>query len=473
MPKPAKAKLDQAGLTRLGLEKLVDILLDEAAFNKALKGRLLAALAGNAGAGEVARLIDKRLDTLHKSRAYLSPTRANTLSVELRGLLRSITSELAALDRYAAFERMLRFVTVGAVIAERARDGGARLSKLLDEARDGLVESALTLDGDEQVRSVVLLEAMRIGDDDNLLRAALLDILCGMQKPAADAWTSILTGKLKNPAEKAARWLNNEPVAFLQRLALQNSDTDAYIELELLKPRERRDSLRIARMLHEARRHAEALEWVREPAATMRVTQWDNAADAADQPMQHPRLLEAEILDGLKRKADAQAIRWEEFGRTLRSDILRSYIARLDDFAEFEETDRAFATVAGSPRIHEALDFLVSWPRLDLASEHVLRHLGKWDGRRHEILVVAADTLTADYPVAATMLYRIVLDDILRRGVGDAYLDGASYWLVLHELQARLGAGFPYRSHRDYVADVKERHGRKFGFWQLIPRELA
>src|ERR1700754_2779896 len=102
MPKSAKAKLDQAGLTGLGLEKLVEILLDEAAFNKPLKSRLLAALAGGAGAGEVAGLIDKKLDSLAKSRAYLSPTRANTLSVELRGLLRNITSELAALDRYAA-----------------------------------------------------------------------------------------------------------------------------------------------------------------------------------------------------------------------------------------------------------------------------------------------------------------------------------------------------------------------------------
>jgi hypothetical protein len=78
MPKSAKARLDHAGLTGLGLDKLVEILLDEAAFNKALKSRLLAALAGGAGAGEVARLIDTKLDSLQKSRGYLSPTRANT-----------------------------------------------------------------------------------------------------------------------------------------------------------------------------------------------------------------------------------------------------------------------------------------------------------------------------------------------------------------------------------------------------------
>lgn len=469
MPKSAKARLDQTGLTGLGLDKLVEILLDEAAFNKALKSRLLAALAGGAGAGEVARLIDTKLDSLQKSRGYLSPTRANTLSIELRGLLKNITSELAGLDRYAAFERILRFLDVGAVIEERARNGGARLAKLLDEARDSLVEAALKLDGDAQVRSVAVLEKARVGDDDGNLRAALLVILCGMQKPAAEAWRSILTGKLKSPTEKAAHWRNTEPVAYLQTLALHSADIDAYIELEQLKPQERRDSQMIARMLHDAKRHAEALEWVRKPAATMRLTQKDDAVAAPAQP---PRLLEADILDALKQKGDAQAIRWTEFERTLRPEILRTYISKLDDFAEFEETDRAFAAVAGSPRIHEALDFLVKWPRLDLASEHVLRHLGKWDGRQSGILVEAADALSADYPVAAAMLYRIALDDILRRGNSDAYLEGAAHFVVLHELQERLGTGFPYQRHADYVANLREKHGRRPAFWQLIPREL-
>lgn len=467
MPKVAKAKLDQAGLTGLGLEKLVEILLDEAAFNKALKSRLLAALAGGAGAGEVARLVDAKLDSLLKSRAYLSPTRANTLSVELRGLLKNITSELAGLDRYAAFERVLRFLTVGVVIEERARNGGARLAKLLDEARASLVESVLKLDGDEQVRSVALLEKARVGDDDGNLRVALLEILCGMQRPAADAWKSILLGKLKSPTDKAAHWRNTEPVTYLQTLALHTSDIDAYVELEQLKPKERRDTHLIARMLHEAKRYLEALEWVRKPAATMRLTHGVNALPAATRS---PRLLEADILDALKRRDDAQAIRWKEFEQTFRPEILRDYIAKLDDFAEFEETDKALAIVTASPRTHEALDFLVRWPRLDLASEHVLRHLGKWDGRQSAILVAAADALQQDYPVAATMLYRTVLDDILRRGASDEYDDAATYYVVLRELEPRLGAAFAYKRHRDYVAGVREQHARKHAFWQLVLR---
>lgn len=472
MAKTPKARLDQAGLTGLGLEKLVEILLDEASFNKPLKSRLQAALAGGSGAEEVARLIDKKLETSGKSRAYLSPTRANTLSVELRGLLKNITAELAELDRYAAFERVIRFLDVGAVVEERARNGGAKLAKLLDAARASLVECVLGLDGAAQVKAVTLLEKARVADDDGKLRSALMDILCGMQKSAAETWKALLTAKLKSPTDKAAHWRNAEPVAYLQRLASHHGDLDAYIEFESLKPPERRDHHRIARMLYEARRHAEALEWIRKPAASARVAQWDDEQDGPDAIARHPQLLEAEILDALKRKDDAQAIRWREFERTLRPDILRAYIARLDDFAEFEETDKAFALVAASPKIHEALDFLVRWPRLDLASDFVLRHLGKWDARQSAILVAAADALVEGHPVAATMLYRFLLANILRRGASEDYGDAATYYTVLMDVKDRLGPEFPYQGHDRYVEDIKTQYARRFPFWQLIPREL-
>jgi hypothetical protein len=200
----------------------------------------------------------------------------------------------------------------------------------------------------------------------------------------------------------------------------------------------------------------------------MRLTQSDRTVADATRP---PRLLEADILDALRRKDEAQSIRWTEFARTFQPAILRDYIARLDDFAEFEETDKAFALVAASPLIHEALDFFVKWPRLDLASAQVLRHVRKWDGRQSAILVSAAAALAQDFPVAATMLYRAVLDDILRRGTAEDYADAATCFAMLHELLQRLDADFPYQSHDDYVMALRGRHPRKYAFWNLIPAE--
>ncbi|RYF97340.1 MAG: hypothetical protein EON94_15145, partial [Caulobacteraceae bacterium] len=215
MPKATKARLDRAGLTGLGLDKLVEILLDEAAVSKALKSRLQAALAGGTGVDEVTRLIDQKLDSYQKAQTYLSPTRANTLSLELRGLLRMITAELAALDNYTAFERLARFLVVGTFIENRARKGGAKLAKLLDDARESLADIVLKLGAGDQVKSVALLEKTRAADEEGKSQAVLLKILCGMEKPAADAWKALLTSRLVPSTERSAQWKNAELLVFL------------------------------------------------------------------------------------------------------------------------------------------------------------------------------------------------------------------------------------------------------------------
>ena len=62
-----KAKLDKNGLTALGLDKLIELALDEAALNPSFKKRLNAALAGIGGGAGIAKLVDSRLATLEKA----------------------------------------------------------------------------------------------------------------------------------------------------------------------------------------------------------------------------------------------------------------------------------------------------------------------------------------------------------------------------------------------------------------------
>ena len=139
------------------------------------------------------------------------------------------------------------------------------------------------------------------------------------------------------------------------------------------------------------------------------------------------RLLEAEILDRLKRREDAQELRWREFGETLDPNVLKLYLSRLDDFAEFDELDRALALAKEHEDIYLGLDFFLAWPRLDLAAAHVLRHSHDWEGRHYDDLAPAAEALSAKEPLAAVVLYRVLVEDILRRGIGMAYPHAGRY----------------------------------------------
>jgi len=465
MAKQTKARLDTKGLTALGLEKLVEILIEESASNKALKARLQTALAGTSGPEEIARLIDKRLDALEKARTSINSARGRDLAVELSGLVRNIQSELGVADSFAAYERIMRLLSLRLGMEQRLRADSARLTKVFSEIEVAVAELTVSLPQAKQVKAVLILEKERKRDRYGERIGFFGNLLCGLAKPAADAWQALLEGQLKavDPAQSASR--------LLQRLFMHNGNLDGFIGLEKAKPENRQDTFAIARMLHEAGRSAEALDWVRKTIPGLRIVHINgiSAGVGPDYQVRDRKLLEADILDAMKQRDAAQAIRWNGFLETFDPDVLKRYIAKLDDFAEFDELDKAFAVVLASKHIHEALFFLIEWPKLDLAAKHVMAHAKKWDGGDYEVLLQAAQALSEDYPVAATLLYRILLTHILDRGLSGAYEYAAVYMRELATLSLRLPEKPPFVDHAAFVGDLQNRHSRKYGFWQRVP----
>lgn len=166
------------------------------------------------------------------------------------------------------------------------------------------------------------------------------------------------------------------------------------------------------------------------------------------------------------------ALRWSAFEASLDAGILREYIAALPDFEDFPTLDRAFAYALASGHIYNALAFLMEWPRLDLAAGLVIAHRGEWEGRQYYMLPPVADALAADHPLAATILYRALLDDILARARSKAYPHAARHLARLDELTPRAAAEVgtlkDWVSHADYRAGLEKAHGRKSGFWSLV-----
>jgi Family of unknown function (DUF6880) len=136
-------------------------------------------------------------------------------------------------------------------------------------------------------------------------------------------------------------------------------------------------------------------------------------------------------------------LRWKLFEQTLDAGALRAHIAHLPDFEDVEALDAAFAHALASPHITAALRFLIEWPRLDLAERLVAERRGEWDGRRYEILAPAAQALESGHPLAATILYRALLNSILERAQSLAYPHAARYHAELEALAPREDPGWP------------------------------
>jgi hypothetical protein len=96
------------------------------------------------------------------------------------------------------------------------------------------------------------------------------------------------------------------------------------------------------------------------------------------------------ILEAKNDRPAAQALRWSTFEKTLHAGTLRDYIAKLDEFQEFDEVDRALTIAGAFAQPYVALAFFMEGPRLDRAAKLVLDKRQLSDGRHYGVLVETA-----------------------------------------------------------------------------------
>lgn len=110
--------------------------------------------------------------------------------------------------------------------------------------------------------------------------------------------------------------------------------------------------------------------------------------------------------------------------------------------------------------------FLVQVGRIEEAEAYLLKHEQSLDGYLYEYLKPLAQALEEeDRPIAATVLYRALLDSILARAVTRYYHHGVRYLRKLDRLEGSVGDWKGLQSHDDYKAELLRVHGRKRSFW--------
>jgi hypothetical protein len=455
-----KQALSAETLTALGADKLAQLILDEAAANAAFRKRVIAALASTKGADAVAKLIDRRLAALERARAAVGWEKERAFADDLGATVDTIAKELAPLDPFQAVDRLLRFIDTHVSVFDRIDDSGGRIQGVYHRACEAVPDLVRRLSPDDLAWLPGRLLASLRRDTHGLTTGIAVDVAALLPPELLATW------------DQALKQAPGDVSRVRQAIADARGDVDGFLALEAALPEWRQDPLKAAERLLSAGRAKEALTWVRrEKKGGLGFATLSDIADGRINRV-HDRLrvqLEARILEALKQKPAAQALRWASFAETLDAGTLRDYIAGLDDFIEREELDRAFAVAAASPHLYSALAFFRAWPRLYQASRLVMARRAEWDGRNYEILSDAATALEGEFPLAATVLYRALLGDILGRARSPAYGHGARHLARLAALSAQVdwrNAGLD--DHQHYVADIKKAHGRKIGFWSLV-----
>jgi hypothetical protein len=467
-------------LAALGPDRLIGLILGETARNPTFKKLVTAALASLQGPDAVAAMVDRRLSALESAQGYIDWQKRRAFAADLNATVTVILNELRPLDAGAALERLQRFLDGADAVLNRVDDSTGAVQGVYERATEAFVEIAAALSPAEAARVAASLVVPFTGDPFGPLGTLLAEmiptldagVLSEIDTALAQAASEMpKAGRARSQAEYRHIAARGQILRQRQAIADRRGDADAFIALEHEIAPGQEDRLAIAKRLLAAGRGGYALDWIRrEPEPGLRIVTRSDLIAGFDPrgPERERKALEIEILDAMNQREEAQSLRWALFERDLDAPILRAYLAKLPDFEDEDALLRAFDRAEAYENPHRALAFLVGWPDLPRAAGLVERKQKVWQGEHYAVLAPAAEALVQDHPLAATILYRRLLDGILESGRSAAYTHGARYLLELDGLADRVAAGAIDPSPAAYRERLRRDHGRKHAFWGLL-----
>jgi hypothetical protein len=439
-------------LIAAGAAKLADALLDLAQRSDAAVDSVARITSSPE---EVLARFTSKLDDLREPDRFYHWRDLDELVNRLEGMLADL--ETADPDPRRAVELLLELLAADGAVMESCQDSGgtvedvfirsacesfARFARRLNDV-DLLVEILIEhLAGDEYgLRGHLVASAPDFLDEPGVRR--LIDAL--IRKSAATEDESYCWRCLRAVQSLATRL--GDPVLFERARRAERP--------ELTAP----DAVAIARRYLAAGKSAEAIEGLQRFDGGG--SAWGHHADTRDE-----LLLDAYI--SLRELGSAADVAWRRFHRFRNDETLEELVALIGEpHREAVIADEARA-IAASPsfRVTDA-EFLVRHDRFVVAEAYVIERADQLDGGMYVALrQIAGRLASGGCPLAATLLYRALLDTVLERGNTAAYPNGARYLRRLDALAPEVADWRRFPDHAAYAAGIRKAHGRKHRFWQ-------
>jgi hypothetical protein len=110
--------------------------------------------------------------------------------------------------------------------------------------------------------------------------------------------------------------------------------------------------------------------------------------------------------------------------------------------------------------------FLASSGRMEEAEACLLARADQLDGYFYDCLLPLAESLEEDGRyLVASVIYRALLESILRRAQSKYYHHGVRYLTKLEALAEKVETWRAVLPHEAYVDELRRTHGRKVSFW--------
>ena len=443
----SKRTLNASNLEALGAPALAELLIEVSSGNAVIQRRLRLALAAAEGADGAAREVRKRLAAIARATTFIDSAKRKALLVDLEAQHQAITGAIAAADPALALELLVRFLELAEGLMQRSSDSTGALIGVFQRAADNLApiaKAAATSPPALAQHGADLLHENGYGQFDRLI-PSLAPVL-GEEGLAFLANALLERGGVDR--------------LLLEQIAQGRGDLDGYLQLfddnQLSWPD---TAAEVASHLLQAGRAEQALAVLNRAervTAIMEAREWHDTRLA--------------VLEALGRNEEAQQHRWQVFCQRLSIPLLRDYLKRLADFEDVVAEEQAFKVAAEHPLPLLALQFLVGWPALPRAARYVIEQGQDWYGDAYEIYEPAAERLSADHPVAASLLLRAMVVFALSTGRTKRYRYAATHLRSCEQLAARIDDWQGVEPHTSFAGRLRELFALNWSFWKLVER---
>jgi hypothetical protein len=151
------------------------------------------------------------------------------------------------------------------------------------------------------------------------------------------------------------------------------------------------------------------------------------------------------------RNVDSLEVLLSAVGKEKRAGILETEAKAILKASKFDQGDAGF---------------LVETGRIDDAETYIIAHAKELDGHFYTgLLELAKAMLKHDRLVAASVIYRALLDSILARAKSKNYHHGVSYLKKLDSLAPKVRDWKEVDPHSLYLTNLRQKHKLKSSFW--------
>jgi hypothetical protein len=393
-------------------------------------------------------MIKKEIASLKRSSKFVDYYESDSLADRLNDLRLRIVGDLNAKSPQIAFEMMLDFLDLHKNTLEQVDDSNGTVSGVFFTACDDLGSLAGHIHplNNQEIVDIIFARFMNneYGIYDGIIHS-FKDIL-------KDQDFDLLREKLEHGV--------NDKNALTIKLGLNSiadckNNVDDYIAACAFKNGIcAHDHLDIAKRLIKHWRPKEALKWL----------------DSMEIPLNHSwqqdkksLQIEALELDGNYEQAQKERLVW--FSETLSPKLYGEILKFVKpDFKETFQSD-AVKKAFQFPEPHGALSFLVQIQKFEEVAKFVHARFNELNGRQYYTLRPAADLLQNTDPIAATLLYRKMIEPVLDETKSKYYNYAAKDLVTCGVLNSKIANWGTLQNHEEYLKVIETKHKRKISFW--------